>query len=171
MPDDKTVWIENYYSDGSIRERTPFVNGKRNGLYVLYHEFSRNVIDYTIPYVNDKKEGRMFSFNSDGDMISFSNFKNDKAEGFSVEISSWGEHTYIYINKYKGGLLHGTMASYRCIELIMLSKDIDSRRHGISYDKEAHRGKVFHYHIHGVEKTEEEYKKHKLIESLSGIES
>ena len=126
---DQWIW---YYYDGTMKERTNYKDGKRDGVSEAWYKNGAPKDKYT--YTNDKLNGEVSEYNSSGILSSHGNYINDKPIGQYMLYYGNGKQHYIvnysdagldgeqkeyYLNGqlslisvYKNGKKNGTLTDY-----------------------------------------------------------
>lgn len=95
-------------SNGILLEEGMLLNGKRNGIWVTYHndnELPKTIVNY----VNDVYSGVYYSFNNRGQLEEMRGYMNNELDG------EWGKYKFGRTTEeatYKNGKFHGTYKSY-----------------------------------------------------------
>jgi antitoxin component YwqK of YwqJK toxin-antitoxin module len=97
-----------YYKDGTLQEKSIFVNGQRDGILELYHE--NGVIMRSTTFKNGKRNGSLKEYYSTGELKSEGNIVNEKTEGLVKYYFPNGKLRY-EIN-YKADELDGSFVMY-----------------------------------------------------------
>ncbi|MCG1035473.1 toxin-antitoxin system YwqK family antitoxin [Polaribacter sargassicola] len=126
-----------YYSNGILKEKTGFYNGKKQGAYKVwfnngvlkleshYHQntlegsyktwWVNGVLSSTVKFVKGKKEGEEKQWYSDGSLSKQRNLVNGKENGIQ---KGWLKNGKIYINyEAKNGRTFGMKRANLCYQL------------------------------------------------------
>jgi len=75
-------WHEEFYPNKQRRQKEPFLNGKRNGTGMYWHQ--NGGLYAKIPWVNDQKHGRFQLRRDDGSLEQDLSYKEGKPHGLSI---------------------------------------------------------------------------------------
>jgi antitoxin component YwqK of YwqJK toxin-antitoxin module len=109
--------INVYYESGKIKLKTPYKNGKVEGLFLGYYESGK--IRQETPYKNDKAEGLSKVYYESGKINAETFFKKGKMEGIYKRYSESGEteQEINYKNSEKEGLAKSYLKNGALLEL------------------------------------------------------
>ncbi|MDO6596704.1 hypothetical protein Q4512_07240 [Oceanihabitans sp. 2_MG-2023] len=143
----KGVWYYNnspfngfavkYYANDSIKEKTGFYNGKKEGVYRVWYKtgalklqsfYNQNVLQGTYKafwnngnlasesnYVNGKKQGLQRQWFYNGKLSKKRNLLNDQEDGLQ---QAWLENGKLYVNyEAKNGRIFGMRRANSCYQL------------------------------------------------------
>lgn len=125
------------YSDGSIREKIEYKNGKRNGSIARW--FPSGIKSYEGNYINNKLSGTILSWWANGNLRKENNFDNGKLHGIQKQWyqsgkkfkvlninqgkeegiqTAWRENGKIYTNyEARDGRIYGLKRANLCYQL------------------------------------------------------
>jgi hypothetical protein len=99
-----------YYGNGSLHMKSPYRNGKHNG--VLKYYYWSGVLEKEYPYKDDKRDGISKEYYESGVMRSETPFKNGILNGISKQFYRSGKN-WMIIDSYINGMKNGTVSYYR----------------------------------------------------------
>lgn len=123
---------ETYYSDGSLKSRTSYVNGIKNGEYTEYYQFGD--IGARANFINGKLNGKVYRYYPDSTLQLRMDLDNEET---GIYEHFWLDGTKNESGKFKNGFMDGTwttknwkgeeMKDFNSLDLIKIYNDgIDS---------------------------------------------
>lgn len=132
-----TGYAVRFYSNDSLKERTGFLNGKKQGVYNVWFEngvlklesnYNQNVLEGTYKiwwnngvlasettYVKGKKQGVEHKWFSNGELSKKSNLLEGREDGLQ---QAWLENGKLYVNyEAKNGRIFGMRRANSCYQL------------------------------------------------------
>lgn len=126
-----------YHSNDTLKEKTGFLNGKKQGVYRMWHKngvlklesiYNQNVLEGTYKawwnngvlaleahYIDGKKQGLESQWFMDGKISKKRNLLNDKEYGLQ---QAWLQNGNLYVNyEAKNGRIFGMRRANSCYEL------------------------------------------------------
>ncbi|WP_298900940.1 CDC27 family protein [uncultured Psychroserpens sp.] len=101
------VW---YYTDGTIKEKAVYDNGKLNGSNTQWHENGKIYIEAN--YVSDSLENEYKSYNNKGALYQKKYYKKGKLDGVYNSYFPVGEDILEFDIPYKNALVEGQVLEY-----------------------------------------------------------
>lgn len=126
---------ESFYSDGLLRERGVYVNGKRNGVWIGLRSGGDSA--YVAVYEAGVLHGRYRDFHSGNKLRCSGTFLHGKKEGeWIVTPMSFSRSRFI-IERYEHDTLHGLRQSFYKDKLTQEETYVHGRKHGpaVEYDE------------------------------------
>ncbi len=82
-----------YYANGNLRLQTSYTNGKRHGIFKLWHDNGQLFVNTT--YVQGNKQGEFKSWHKNGNIMVETNYVDNLRQG---EYKEWDEDGQLYMN-------------------------------------------------------------------------
>lgn len=129
-------YVETYYSNGKIEEKSPYASGKLEG--ISYEWFTSGTLQSARLYVKGEKDGTHYGWYADGQKRFEYNFANGLTEGMctdwypdgnkwreakfkngdEVRVKAWRTNGKLYANyEIKEGVIYGLNNSNLCYSL------------------------------------------------------
>ena len=84
----KKIYRKSFYNDGKIKTLTPFVNGKKNGIYRGWHD--NGIIREEVTYVNGLADGKKKYYNKKGELNLIKTYSKGTQKGIREYYVSLG---------------------------------------------------------------------------------
>jgi antitoxin component YwqK of YwqJK toxin-antitoxin module len=98
------------YEDGTLNSESIYINGKMDGLYIIYYDNGKIVSKQM--YNNGIKEGTGIHFNSNGELWYEENYKDGRLDGI-IKYYDYEDSKLERITEYQNGKRNGNEMIYR----------------------------------------------------------
>ncbi|MBR9923219.1 MAG: hypothetical protein GYB31_20505 [Bacteroidetes bacterium] len=109
IPGSQASYVYRNDSYDRILEEGIIVNGKREGLWITYHDNEKQIPKVMASYVNGKLNGAYTEFNTRGGITLLKHYVNDVLDGKSIEFKNG---RLVEVANYRKGQYHGMVTTY-----------------------------------------------------------